>query len=50
MNRIGVAAYREIGLTPYRIIYRIRDNLVTVHAILDGRRDLADLLHRRLVR
>ena len=50
LDRIGVAAYREIDLAPYRIIYRIRGNWVCVHAILDGRRDLADLLHRRLVR
>lgn len=50
LDRIGVPAYREIDLAPYRIIYRIASRAVFVHAILDGRRDLADLLHRRLLR
>ena len=50
LGRIGVAPYREIDLAPYRIIYRISGTLVSVQSILDGRRDLADLLHRRLVR
>lgn len=50
LERIGIAAYREIDLAPYRIIYRIAGKSVFVHAILDGRRHVVDLLHWRLVR
>lgn len=50
LERIGVPTYREVDLTPYRIIYRVAARSVYVHAIVDGRRDAADLLHRRLVR
>ena len=35
---------------PYRIIYRIEEDTVTVLAVLDGRRDLEDLLLERLIR
>ncbi|MFH1571442.1 MAG: type II toxin-antitoxin system RelE/ParE family toxin [Gemmatimonadota bacterium] len=50
LERIGVPTYREVDVTPYRIIYRVAGRKVYVHAVLDGRRDMADLLHRRLVR
>lgn len=50
LDRIGVPAYREVDVRPYRIIYKVSGRSVFVHAIIDGRRDLADLLHRRLVR
>lgn len=50
LERIGVSTYREVDLTPYRVMYRVAGTSVYVHAILDGRRDLVDLLHRRLVR
>jgi GrpB-like predicted nucleotidyltransferase (UPF0157 family) len=35
---------------PYRIVYRISGNTVVVLAVLDGRRDLQDVLLERLVR
>lgn len=50
LERIGVSIYREVDLRPCRIIYKASGRSIFVHAILDGRRDLADLLHRRLVR
>jgi prevent-host-death family protein len=34
----------------YRILYEVQEQAVFVHAILDGRRDLRDLLERRLLR
>ena len=34
----------------YRIIYEISKKAVFIHCILDGRRDLQDLLERRLLR
>lgn len=46
----GVQTYREIHSGPYRIIYEVRGETVYVHAVLDSRRDLGDLLLARLVR
>ena len=50
LERVGIRAYREIRCKPYRIIYEIVAGDVFVHCVLDGRRDLVDLLHQRLVR
>ena len=50
LRRVGVSEYREIHFKPYRIIYRVEKSVVHVYAILDGRRDLMDLLQRRLLR
>jgi hypothetical protein len=35
---------------PYRIVYRIEGDTVTVLGVLDGRRDLEDALLERLLR
>jgi toxin ParE1/3/4 len=45
---VGVQRYRELIEGNYRIIYAVNENEVRVVAVLDGRRDVADLLHRRL--
>ena len=50
LKRIGVELYREIHYKPYRIVYEVSGDLVYVHAVLDGRRDLQSLLERRLLR
>ena len=50
LERIGVHNFLQIHFKPYRIIYTISDNKVFVHCVLDGRRDLQDLLQRRLLR
>jgi toxin ParE1/3/4 len=42
--------FREIHFKPYRIIYQIIDKRVFVHCVLDGRRDLQELLERRMLR
>jgi toxin ParE1/3/4 len=50
LERVGVAHFR-VGLHgPYRVLYEVGDEAVIVHAVLDGRRELRDLLFRRLVR
>ena len=48
--RIAVRAFREVRFKPYRIIYTLQDQLVVVHCILDGRRDMQSLLQERLLR
>jgi toxin ParE1/3/4 len=50
LERIGVREYREIFFKPYRIIYQVIRSEVFVHCVLDGRRDLQDLLQRRVLR
>ena len=45
---LGIREYREIFFKPYRIIYRIDGEVVTILLIADGRRDMQTLLQRRL--
>jgi len=50
LERIGVLEFREIFFKPYRIIYQVIKSDVYVHCVLDGRRDLQDLLQKRILR
>jgi len=50
LERIGIREFREVILKPYRIIYSREKSRVLVYCILDGRRDLQDLLEERLLR
>lgn len=50
MARLGVHDFREIHYKPYRILYEIIGTEVIVHAVVDGRRDLRDILAARLLR
>lgn len=47
---LGVRLYRELLVTPWRIVYRISDTTVYVMMVIDGRRNAEDLLLERLVR
>jgi len=46
---IGIREYRETFFKPYRIIYRVMQNIVYILLIVDGRRDMQSLLQRRLL-
>ncbi len=46
----GVATYREVQEHPWRLLYRIDGSRVRVVAVLDGRRQLEDLLLARFLR
>ncbi len=50
LARLGVLEYRELHWKPFRVIYEVGDDAVTIHAILDARRDLQALLRERLLR
>ena len=41
--------YRQIQSPPYRLMYRVIETRVFVSLIVDGRRDLPELLARRLL-
>ena len=47
---LEITAYLERSVPPYRIICRIEESKVFVHAVLDARRDLRELLAERLLR
>jgi toxin ParE1/3/4 len=44
----GIPIYREIVIPPWRIIYRISDHDVYVLTVLDARRNVEDILLKRL--
>ncbi len=50
LRRISVSEYREVLYKPYRIMYQLQGSRVYVIAVLDGRRDLQELLQQRLLR
>ena len=50
LARVGVFDFREVHVGPYRIIYEMGGRVVWVLAVLDGRRDIQDVLARRLLR
>ena len=50
LRALGISDFRELIIKPYRLIYRITERQVIVLALLDGRRDLDDVLYERLVR
>ena len=49
-REFGVRAYREVVEGPWRIMYRIDDDQVLVIRVIDGRRNVEDLLLRSLLR
>jgi len=49
-DKINIKDFLEIHFKPYRIIYQISEENVVVHCVLDGRRELEELLHKRLLR
>ena len=50
LARFAMRSWRELVVRPYRILYRVSGDTVTVLAAFDGRRDLEDLLLERLLR
>jgi Plasmid stabilization system protein len=47
---MGISLFRELQCFPWRIFYRVVEGDVWVVAVLDGRRNIAQLLPERLVR
>jgi len=50
LRQTGIKRYLEIHFKPYRIIYEIENNIIYIHTILDGRRNIQELLSERLLR
>lgn len=51
LKRVNILSYREIQSRPYRIIYRILDQIheVHIHIVADSRRNFTELLKERLL-
>jgi toxin ParE1/3/4 len=47
---IGVVEFRELYYKPYRVFYSIDSNIVSIHCVIDGRRDIQTILQERLLR
>ncbi|WP_434718201.1 type II toxin-antitoxin system RelE/ParE family toxin [Paraburkholderia sp. A1BS-2L] len=50
LAELGIANYRQLVSAMCRIIYEIDDQAFHIHLIVDTRRDLKDLLAKRLLR
>ena len=46
----NIIKYRELIVSPWRIMYKQDRNIVYVMAIIDGRRNIEDILMRRNIR
>lgn len=46
----GIKRFLEIHYKPYRIIYEIEEKVVYIHAVLDGQRNIQEVLNDRLLR
>ena len=45
----GISTYRELVISPWRMIYRTEGKTVIILTVIDGRRNLEDILLDRLL-
>ena len=50
LKQTGIKNYLEIHYKPYRIIYEIEGKLIYIHSVLDGRRNIQEILNNRILR
>jgi len=50
LQSLRIKKYREIVITPWRVIYKIERNIIYILLVIDGRRNLEDLLLDKLLR
>jgi len=49
LKEYNILQYREIIVNPWKIIYKITENKVYVVSVIDGRRNVEDVLLDRLI-
>ncbi|MDR0319873.1 MAG: type II toxin-antitoxin system RelE/ParE family toxin [Treponema sp.] len=49
LEKYGYLLYREIIVDYWRIIYKIENNFVYIMLVIDGRRNLEDLILKKIV-
>jgi toxin ParE1/3/4 len=45
----NISTYRELIISPWRIIYKVEKDIVYILSVFDGRRNLEDLLLSRFI-
>jgi len=50
LSDIGIESYREVIISPYRIIFKLTESTIYIFAVIDGRRDVESVLLNRLLR
>ena len=50
LEALGIRAYHQLSLSPYRIIYLPENAIITALIIADSRRDFRTLLEERVLR
>ena len=50
LEKQNIIDYRELIEGNYRIIYAIEDNTVVIHTIIDARRNIDELILKKLMR
>lgn len=49
LKAYGIFAYRELVISPWRVMYRISGHTVFVLAVIDSRRNIEDILIERFL-
>ncbi len=49
LKAYGILSYRELIISPWRVIYRTSDRKVYVLAVIDSRRNMEDVLIERFL-
>jgi plasmid stabilization system protein ParE len=49
LRPVADRTWLEVIEAPWRILYRVVETTVEIHAVLDGRRDLRDILLERML-
>lgn len=50
LKSTGIKKYLEIHYKPYRIIYEIEKDLIYIHSVINGRRNIQEILSNRFLR
>ncbi len=50
LKDLNVYRYREIIISPWRVIYRVEQQKIFIMAVMDGRRNVEDILLNRQLR
>jgi len=46
----NITKFKELIISPWRLMYKIENNVVYIMAVIDGRRNIEDILLQRLLR
>ena len=49
LREVGVTKYRELVVAPYRVFFHLSGRTVNLIGVLDGRRELEEILIRRVI-